>query len=325
MIPRHEYSGKFIYIYGSDGRRFKTQVLGRRPHIAHICLAHNLAFPKDVVSIPENNYQGTVPGVAYSAGIDSASAMAILDNGIALYLNDGSGFCRFATKSLLSIRTDRIRAYTVDCNVQRLRRPYGFPTDLAVAIPLIINAVHFDLDSIATGTIMESAYNIGRGRYGDFPRTGYWLNWNNIFTSVGLPLNFVVGGLSEVATFNIANRLNLKAKSCLRRPMTSCRRCYKCYRRAAISGELLPMNNHTRYNILKKHHTNILDYAYHKHDIKFYSKSVKQYMGYLEKWYPNSIELIVPKYREQVTNNINNLLPTMDSNDISILESYGHQ
>jgi hypothetical protein len=143
-----------------------------------------------------------------------------------------------------------------------------------------------------------------------------------MFQSAGLPLNLVVSGLSEVATFLIANNLKLKAKSCIRSATDYCENCYKCYRRYATLGIKLPSSKSISYGILKRHHLNILDYAYTKYGIKFYQGATKKNLLFLEKWYPKSLDLIVPKYRELVQSNISKLVQIMNEEDIILLENY---
>ena len=49
----------------------------------------------------------------------------------------------------------------VECNLEYLRSPLGFPNDLSPAVPLILLSSILDLDCVAFGTVLESAYRVG--------------------------------------------------------------------------------------------------------------------------------------------------------------------
>ena len=48
----------------------------------------------------------------------------------------------------------------IDCDLEYIRSPIGFPTDLATSVPLVLMAAKENLDSVAFGTVLESAYRL---------------------------------------------------------------------------------------------------------------------------------------------------------------------
>lgn len=346
----YEVDGKFIVIR-HDNQVFKSQLRGARPHNDHVLLAAVMAFngikikqtePINVMfpvsrrvreclessNYPLNfkngnvdEYVGSVPGLSYSAGVDSTAAAIIMGGGVAIYMSRGMRFDRFAVEAIKSLRKQGWQAYTAFSDVEHLRTPIGFPTDLSCATSLIINANHFGIDSVATGTILESAYGIGRRRYRDYKKSSHFKHWSKLFLAAGLPLNFVTAGLSEVATFDIYNRSEgYKAKSCLRDTFEYCKQCYKCFRRFLIQGIALPNADRFSSMIRKKHHIDILDYAYEKHGIKTCSDQKARDLLCLERWYPKSSEVMFEKYRTQVVESMP--VDAMSESEVARIERY---
>ena len=104
---------------------------------------------------------GWRPGLAFSGGIDSAAAMALMPEDTVLLYNERTGISgqldhtnafRFFDK----IRTDTGRiVHCIPSNHEELRRHQGksagFSTDYACAVQAILLADYFGLDSIGTG------------------------------------------------------------------------------------------------------------------------------------------------------------------------------
>ena len=111
---------------------------------------------------------GWRPGLAFSGGIDSAAAMALMPEDTVLLYNERTGISgqldhtnafRFFDK----IRTDTGRiVHCIPSNHEELRRHQGksagFSTDYACAVQAILLADYFGLDSIGTGMPLENSY-----------------------------------------------------------------------------------------------------------------------------------------------------------------------
>ena len=91
----------------------------------------------------------------------------------------------------------------VNCDLEFLRDPVGFPSDIAHAIPLILQAERLGVSSIAFGTILESAYGIGHRKFIDYPNGSHMRFYGGLLAAVDLEISLPVGGVSEVGTSKI--------------------------------------------------------------------------------------------------------------------------
>ena len=88
-------------------------------------------------------------------------------------------------------------------DLEFLREPVGFPSDLAHAIPLILLSGEMGIGSIAFGTILESAYGIGHEHYIDYPNGSHKRFYGTLLSAAGLDISLPVGGVSEIGTAKI--------------------------------------------------------------------------------------------------------------------------
>ena len=332
-------------------KRFVCQRLGsKEPHPDHLIMAGVLAFSPYFVDgvrfeLPASSrmaealmqtrwnvdlkeqsiepYSGSVPGLTYSGGVDSTTAAYIMQNGVAVYLSCREGvFFDFARKAIRALEKFGMDTRVVSCDVQTTRTPFGFATDTGVSIPCFVNAAELGLDSVSFGSILESCYGIGRGPFVDYIRSRHFVFWGGLYRAAGLPFNQVTAGLSEVATLDIKNRSGLFGKSCLR-SRGECGKCYKCLRRLVTAGKKVELTESLRKQINGRHHFGILEYALYKHGIRCFSTAnTLKDMGFLERWYAPSAELLPEKYRNQISERIVSLVGMMDAEDVGRLMSY---
>ena len=111
--------------------------------------------------------------LSYSGGADSTAALAVMPKTTecvfllrtsskkkSLYDSDA------ALNSCRKLKLLGYKVHIVKTDLEYLRNPVGFPTDLAVACPSILLSGMREYASIAFGTIMESAYGTGGKSYG---------------------------------------------------------------------------------------------------------------------------------------------------------------
>ena len=293
---------------------------------------------------PRNPDKLNTPALAYSGGVDSTAAVSLLpdhtkliflDRPIAdqketLYRKDAANFaCRELSKLGKSV-------HQIECNLELMRNPTGFPVDFANSVPAILLADHLALDSIAFGMIMESAYKSGHDKFLDAIKRGDLMKWSNLFRAAGVPLNLVTAGISEVGTSKIAlsSVYGYVAQSCMRgMEQKPCKNCWKCFRKSLLDEclkgkqptdkeldrifEIKEARIVISKNLIK--HQNVVSYFCNKYEgdhellglLKKKACYVKNSEIY-EKWYAPSIELIVPKYRGYVENKISDFLETMN-------------
>ena len=132
---------------------------------------------------------------------------------------------RYACEQVAEQRCD---VHIVHSDLEHVRSPVGFPTDVVNATPALLLADRLKLDSIAFGTIMESAYRTGHAHFQDYAQRWHYVNLGGLFHAVGLPFNLVVAGVSEVGTCRMIQTAPLGhvAQSCIRgrrsRPYLNC-------------------------------------------------------------------------------------------------------
>lgn len=208
--------------------------------------------PVDPALTPRVRPAGGRVGLAYSGGVDSTAALAVLPaDTVSCFLNrvdpprepmPSAYSPAAALHACLELDKQGRRTVVVDSDVEHLRIPVGFTSHFVNAAGAILLAEHERLDSLAWGVIAESAYGIGHERYVDWrSRNARW--WGPTFAAAGLPMCNPVAGVSEVGTAMIVRRApeGAVAQSCVRGEVDApCRNCAKCVRKllldAAITG-----------------------------------------------------------------------------------------
>jgi len=306
---------------------------------------------EDIVSYraPESSK----PALALSGGVDSVTALAIMPKDTVSFFLDrpikkGSLYDKEAAhmscKELGEIGHNVIM---VETDLEYLRKPVGFPVDVANSSPAILLAGELALDSIAFGTIMESAYGIGHRSYRHYPTGNHNRLWGTLFKAAGIPLNLVVAGMSEVATSKIMieHEIGQLSQSCIRGKWKSlCLNCWKCFRKSLLDstlrGEKIDeggLDKLFRIEEAKHHlegfpikHENVISYICERYEgnhklmglLKRRVGADRSNLKWLESWNPESIELVVPKYRDFVRTKILELIPAMDDLQINEMKNW---
>jgi len=292
------------------------------------------------------------PGLAFSGGADSTAALAVMPgNTVPVFMNrpmrKNSMYDSDAPiKNCDLLRQIGYDVKIIDCDLEYLRDPVGFPSDLAHAIPLILLSGNLGIGSIAFGTILESAYGIGHEHYIDYPNGSHRRFYGTLLSAAGLEMSLPVGGVSEVGTAIIVetSALGSLAQSCIRGKKGSpCMRCWKCFRKELLALALSPereidiegmMRNSSEIQIrLSSYpisHENVITYSIQRIDIsKFPSLrhlrnrlDTKLDLGLLDCWYSPSQELVPDIYRLSVVEKIAKFMPTMSKDQERILENW---
>jgi len=299
-----------------------------------------------------------VPALAFSGGVDSTAALALMPNETIPFFLDrifpedqkdqrnlyNKDAAYFACEGLAEHGYD---VQTVETDLEFVRKPVGFPIDVACATPAILLADRFNIDSIAFGTIMESAYRIGHLQYLDYPRGSHYNIWGGLFRTAGVPFNQVVAGVSEVGTSKIVleSPLCKYSQSCMRgERKVPCRSCWKCFRKTLLDGilrkerfsdeyldELFQIKEAQRFiTKIPIKHENVIMYLssfYHgDHDLfsilKARVRGGSEPVEWMEQWYPPSLELIPQKYRDGLVARIKEYLEPMDQKAIEQVEGW---
>ncbi|MGB1588563.1 MAG: DUF6395 domain-containing protein, partial [Poseidonia sp.] len=160
-----------------------------------------------------------------------------------------------------------------------------------------------------------------------------------LFSAAGVPLFLPVAGVSEVGTSTVVHRSPYRgmARSCIRGdwPQT-CNNCWKCFRKQLIERgldqtdfddqdfitSLQSKEVVTKLSAEFISHENVLGWALNKIErgpklnVLFDRLAASTYpLHHLEAFYPPAIELVPPKYRLHVLEQLRTYLPEMDATD----------
>jgi hypothetical protein len=244
-----------------------------------------------------------------------------------------------AKATLAFLEAKGVPNISISTDIEFIRNPVGFPTDLATGIPVLALASHFQFDSVGFGTVMESAYRIGHEKSRDYVESPHYKVWAPLFSAAGVPLFLPVAGVSEVGTSTIVHRSPYRgmARSCIRGdwPRT-CNNCWKCFRKQLIErgldqsdfddqqfiASLQSKEVVTKLSAEFISHENVLGWALNKIErgpklnILFDRLAASTYpLHHLESFYPPAIELVPPKYRLHVLEQLRTYLPEMEAID----------
>jgi hypothetical protein len=294
------------------------------------------------------------PALAFSGGVDSTAALAVMPANTAPIFMDrpvskGSLYNPAAAHNSCKILNEiGFDAERVECDLEYLRDPVGFPTDVANAVPCIILADKMGLASVSFGTVLESAYGIGHNNFREYMRGSHWIFFSKLFKGAGIPMALPIAGISEVGTSIIANKspVGIVAQSCIRGEWGApCNKCWKCFRKGLLnvalkqtnlkeeeveiffkSGEI--KNKLSSYPIS---HENVLSFSVNRIDCDFKNQNLENLsrrveglgeLNFLNKWYPKSIELIPVEWRYECREKILKYLLPMKKIEQEMIEEW---
>ena len=292
--------------------------------------------------------EGSHPGLSFSGGVDSMGALALMpddtvpvfslrtsppEGGRTLYKPD------VALHAIAEMRKAGRSVHIVESDHEWVRGPVGFSVDPAPAIALILLADELNLDAITFGTIAESAYVTGAGKWSEYKVRPAYARWKTLFDAVALDTYNATAGISEIGTSTIvrSSEFGHLAQSCIRGiPGYPCRACVKCFRKSLITASLTGewpderevarlMANRTIKGFLEKTPIRfeiILTSAmasYNGSDpllLKLQSRvgALVQDVSFTGSWYGPAMDLIPEKYRAGTIEAANQYLPRMTEN-----------
>jgi hypothetical protein len=294
------------------------------------------------------------PGLSFSGGADSTAALLLMPKStLAVFMDrplkeKASLYNKSAAYA--TIEHARFVGYdvqAVSCNLEYLRSPIGFPSDLAPSIPLILMASSRNLDSIAFGTVLESSYRVGHELCRDYKSSGHYKVWGGLYSAAGIPLYLPVAGISEVGTSTIVQASSFKdfTRSCIRGVWpNSCENCWKCFRKNLVENRLL--NQSVNDSMMTKwlgvrevqqklkawpiSHENVLAWSLQGTNslgslqemlLNRTEGSIRN-MDFLERWYIHSIELIPERFQDSTSLAISNYLEPMKDDELHQISTH---
>ncbi len=301
------------------------------------------------------------PGLAYSGGVDSTAALALMPKDIVVcFLNRTIPSFRkniydktAALYALKDVSAQGYENYDIPSNMEYLRSKVGFPIDslnndmpIPAGIPLLLMSDKLNIDAIAFGVVMESVFWIGHEHYKNFYEDEYYKKWNPLFNSVNCNLFFPTAGLSEVATSIINSEFSISnfSRSCMRGDENSpCKKCIKCFRKTTLDKAILRESiglDELIYNLNSREvlsniysqinqHENVYRYIVNNISENDLISKLKKRINiesedttWMERWYPRSIDLVPLKYQDEYIANIEKYIEKMSDKDIKFVENW---
>jgi len=304
--------------------------------------------------VPYDSESAEYIGLAFSGGADSTAALSVLPpSTIPFFLDrpDSAGSLYSKKAALRSVNKLSQLGYDcqiIECDLESIREPLGFPTDLSNGVPAILLAKRMKLFGIAYGTVLESLYGLGRMQYKEYSETSHYKNWWNVFSQSGLPLSYPTGGISEVGTEIICSKSSIGnlAQSCIRgTAMEPCNFCWKCFRKQTVRVALKVVEEDMQktHNLLKSKevrnklrqlpisHENVLIFSFARLDLDLYPKGFIQRfdnqstLAYLAHWYSKSRVYIHERIRKHTEKRITSFIGVNSIEMEGQLESWSNQ
>ena len=267
------------------------------------------------------------PALAFSGGADSTASLLVMPtNTLSVFMDRPlkrkvSMYNKSAAYATIKhAKSCGFDVLSLECDVEYIRQPLGFPTDLVPSIPIIALASSHNVDSIAFGTVMESAYRIGHQNARDYETSHHFRLWGRMFRDAGLPLYLPVSGVSEVGTSIIVYNSSFYqyTRSCIRGEYpNACEKCWKCFRKNMLEAKIKGTGVGETYllkglgipEVQKKmqafpiSHENVLAWALEKSsgetsDIVLQRlEGSRRNLEFLETYFPGALDLMPEQYR----------------------------
>jgi hypothetical protein len=285
--------------------------------------------------------EGSRPALAFSGGADSTACLLVMpENTLSVFMDRPlkrkvSMYNKSAAYETINhAKRSGFEVLSLECDVEYVRQPLGFPTDLVPSIPIIALASSHNIDSIAFGTVMESAYRIGHEKARDYASSHHYRFWGRMFAAAGLPLFLPVSGVSEVGTSIIVHGSSFHpyTRSCIRGEWPdACENCWKCFRKnmleANIKGNVIDDSYliqglgisevQKKMQAFPVSHENVLAWALKKSTGEMSKIVLKRLEGnnrnleFLETYYPAAFELMPKQYQGETKSKLNQFLSPM--------------
>lgn len=312
-------------------------------------------LPIDEKVRPRKAPANATPALTYSGGIDSTAAAILLPTNTHLFYFDRI-VPNGEVKSLLNqeaayyacremAKTGRI-VHQIKTDMQYVRKPVGFNSYLADAVPALLLADYYGFDAIAHGQTLEIGYQIGETGYEDFMTTEVGDPWFKLLPHVDLAYTLPTIGLSEVSTTNIVLKSPYHpfAQACSRGGVKKpCMNCFKCFRKSLLEKVIVnsPITNpylDQLFNIpdVRKvlnaprpiYFSSILAYITAHYNgnhrkmllLKEIVRGDQLQVSWMNKWYPESQRILKPKYHHYVKKEILKYVEPMNTRDIRTMK-----
>ena len=316
-----------------------------------------LIFPEGSVE-PLKRANSGKHALSFSGGADSTAALTVMPNSTeSVFMLRTKSRVRTlydshaAVESCRKLRNLGFTVHIVESDFEYLRSPIGFPTDLAVASPTILLADSRNFESVAFGTILESAFGTSGTSYRNYADSSHFRLWSTLFQSVGLGYSLPLAGVSEVGSAILCrdHPIGRFHQSCIRGKWGEpCNKCWKCFRKNTLTAALdcseMPISSINSIKKSKEVKKNLIEKKPIKHEgVLTYSlqrvtgenkliQSLRDLVrvgtietDWMEFWYSPSSSLIDEAYRDLTVGLLKKYLGEMSEADIDELHSWENE
>ena len=318
--------------------------------------AYYKATGKKILPIDDNLESRTAPSdsrpaLAYSGGVDSTAAMAIMpDDTAAVFVDrterEGQLYNKTAAhQSCQALRDVGKTVYMAETDLEYIISPHTFAHPLAPGLPAIFAADYFKFNTIAFGNILENIYGLTSN---SFSAKTASLMFDSVFAAANLEASHVTAGLTEHATAKIVaeSEYDGLAQSCMYGESLGeiCLDCMKCFR-TVLQDDIRQRSEAKSADIDNIMHSTAAEQSFGKMPLIMQSsymyltqkthsnhpmvKLLRKKIGathrntsWMDHYYKPALELVHQKYRKTIEKNISNHIPPMDKNQERILESW---
>src|SRR5699024_1585552 len=161
---------------------------------------------------PRKAPSDAVPALSFSGGIDSTVAAILLPEDTHLFFID-----RMVPKGQTHTLLNQEAAYyacdsmaamgrnvhKIKTDMPYIRKPVGFSTFLTDAVPALLLADYYGLDSTGHGQTLEIGYQVGHLGFKDCKDNKVGNPWHKLLESIDMPFTLPTIGLSEISTTRI--------------------------------------------------------------------------------------------------------------------------
>jgi len=303
---------------------------------------------------PRKAPSNAVPALTFSGGIDSTAAAILLPENTHLFYFD-----RLIPKKGIKTQLNQEAAYyacdsmaalgrpvhKIKTDMQYVRKPVGFNSYLADAVPAILLADYYGFDSVGHGQTLEIGYQIGHLGYKDCKETEVGDPWFRLLRAVDLTYTLPTIGLSEVMTTRIVNQSSYHefAQACSRGKIKQpCMNCFKCFRKSLLEKVMTNQTISDRFldklfNIKDAkivlnapppiYFSNILAYITNHYQgnhqkmlaLKRETRGDTLSVDWMDKWYTKSQEFLAPKYRNHIKKEILKYTEPMNAQNVKTM------
>lgn len=295
-----------------------------------------------------------VPALSFSGGIDSTVAALLLPENTHLFFID-----RISPKGQSITLLNQEAAYhacdsmaamgrnvhKIKTDMPYIRKPVGFSTFLTDAVPALLLADYYGLDSTGHGQTLEIGYQVGHLGFKDCKNNKVGNPWHKLLAAIDMPFTLPTIGLSEISTTRIINKspFHTFAQPCSRgKGKKPCMNCYQCFRKSLLEKVMMNRPLDDKYldklfnikeikrviNTSPIYFENVLAYItahYHGHHKEMLSLKKKTrgdilQVNWMNKYYYKSQEFLAPKYRNYVKKEIYKYVEPMNAQDIKTMK-----